>query len=94
MQPIIEINPKEGTQIKSLMKKKSSNSEEGKMNGIEKLTVREAAQAVNRSPDTIYRWIGEGFLQHYFRVRDGYLIPRTEINRILVEIRPFRIKNR
>ena len=64
------------------------------MNGIEKFTVKEAAKVFNRSPDTIYRWIGEGFLQNYYRVRDGYLIPRTEIDRILVEIKPFPTKNR
>ena len=60
----------------------------------EKLTVREAAKMVNRSPDTIYRWIDEGFLEHYFRVRDGYLIPKSEIERILIEIRPFKTKKR
>lgn len=65
-----------------------------KMMQCEKLTVREAAKMVNRSPDTIYRWIDEGFLEHYFRVRDGYLIPKSEIERILIEIRPFKTKKR
>lgn len=64
------------------------------MNGIEKLTVREAAMWVNRSPDTIYRWINEGFIEHYYRVRDGYLIPKNEIQRILVEIKQFKTKKR
>lgn len=48
------------------------------------LTVKEAAAIVRRSPDTIYRWIDEGFLTDYTRVRDGYLIPRAEIDRLMV----------
>jgi len=76
------------------MGEKIKKQKEKNMNGIEKLTVKQAARVVNRSPDTIYRWINEGFLQHYFRVRDGYLIPRSEIERLLVEIRPFSAKKR
>jgi len=64
------------------------------MTESEKFTVRQAAKIFNRHPGTIYRWIDEGFLQHYYRVRDGYLIPRTEIDRILVEINPLKTRNR
>jgi excisionase family DNA binding protein len=52
----------------------------------EKFTVKETARMVHRSPDTIYRWIEEGFLQNFIKVRDGYLIPKTEIERILIQI--------
>lgn len=76
------------------MKGKSLNSEVKNMNGVEKFTVRQMATMVNRSTDTIYRWIEEGFIHHYFRVRDGYLIPKIEIDRILVEKKQFPAKNR
>jgi excisionase family DNA binding protein len=72
------------------MNKKGGNK---KMNGFEKFTVRETATMLSRSRDTIYRWIEEGYIQHYFRVRDGYLIPQSEINRILVEKKQFPAKN-
>lgn len=52
----------------------------------EKFTVKETACMVHRTPDTIYRWIDEGFIQNFIKVRDGYLIPKTEIDRILVKI--------
>ncbi len=52
----------------------------------EKFTVKETAEMVRRTPDTIYRWIEEGFLENFIKVRDGYLIPKTEIDRILIKI--------
>lgn len=51
-------------------------------------TIREAALEVNRHPKTLYRWIDEGFLQNIIRVRDGYLIPKIEIQRLKVMINP------
>lgn len=48
------------------------------------MTVREVATILKRSTDTIYRWIAEGkVLQDVRRVNDGYLIPETEVKRIL-----------
>lgn len=63
------------------------NEDKSKMTA-EKFTVKETARMVRRSPDTIYRWIEEGFLENFIKVRDGYLIPKTEIDRILVIISP------
>lgn len=59
-----------------------------KMRNQNFFTVRQAAFEVNRHPDTIYRWIQEGFLQNIVRVRDGYLIPKTEIQRLKVPFNP------
>ena len=49
------------------------------------LTCREFADIVRRDIRTIYRWIREGYIQEetIVRVRDGYLIPETELARIL-----------
>ena len=58
------------------------------MNKTEWITVGEAANEFNRTPKTIYRWIEEGFLQNVFKVRDGYLIPKEEIDRIRIIINP------
>lgn len=52
----------------------------------QKFTVKETARMVRRTPDTIYRWIEEGFIENFVKVRDGYLIPKTEIDRILIKI--------
>lgn len=52
----------------------------------ERLTVKEAAKVLGRTPDTVYRWIQEGYIHHYFKVRDGYFIPKYEIDRILIKI--------
>lgn len=46
------------------------------------LTTQEAARIFRRNRMTIYRWIAEGFLDAK-KVRDGYLIKESEINRIL-----------
>ena len=54
----------------------------------ERYTVKETARMVHRTPDTIYRWIDEGFITDFIKVRDGYLIPKTEIERILIRISP------
>lgn len=48
----------------------------------EKFTVNQVAFIVKRTPKTIYRWIGEGFLRNVVKVRDGYLIPKKELDRI------------
>ncbi len=45
-------------------------------------TVREVAEILRRSTQTIYRWIDEEYLKAK-KVRDGYLIPEGEIERIL-----------
>ena len=45
-------------------------------------TVKELAGLVRRTPRTIYRWIAEGFIRPK-KVRDGWLIPEEEIERIL-----------
>ena len=50
---------------------------------IKYYTVKEAAEIFKRDIKTIYRWIQEGFLQDVTKVKDGYLIPETEIQRIL-----------
>ncbi len=55
---------------------------------MKKFTVKEAAEEVNRKPKTIYRWIEEGFLKNVIKVRDGYLIPKAEIERIKIIINP------
>jgi excisionase family DNA binding protein len=55
---------------------------------LKTLTVKEAAKEVKRTEKTIYRWIDEGFLMNIIRVRDGYLIPESEIKRIKVIINP------
>lgn len=48
------------------------------------LTINETAEIFRRHPRTIYRWIEEGFL-HAIKVRDGYLVPYEEVERILRE---------
>lgn len=45
-------------------------------------TVREVAHHFRRTERTIYRWINEGFVQNVLQVRDGYLIPDQEIQRL------------
>ena len=50
---------------------------------IEYLTIREVSIIVRRSPQTIYRWIDEGYLERCVKVKDGYLVPKSEITRIL-----------
>jgi excisionase family DNA binding protein len=46
------------------------------------LYVKEVAEIVRRHPRTIYRWLDEGFL-HAKKVRDGWLIPEDELQRII-----------
>ena len=47
-------------------------------------TIQETADIFRKSKKTIYRWLDEGdvFLR-YIRVKDGILIPQSEIDRIL-----------
>lgn len=52
---------------------------------IKYYTVKEAAPIFKRDIKTIYRWIQEGFLKDVTKVKDGYLIPETEIERILAQ---------
>lgn len=47
-------------------------------------TVKEVAHIFRRHPRTIYRWIDERFLIAT-KVRDGWLITREEVERILSE---------
>ncbi len=49
---------------------------------IKYYTVKETAEIFRRSPQTIYRWLENGFLESK-KVRDGHLISEIEINRIL-----------
>jgi len=42
-------------------------------------TIRETAKIVRRSEDTIRRWIEEGFLKQWTKVKDGYLIRQDEV---------------
>jgi hypothetical protein len=44
--------------------------------------VREFAEIVRRHPRTIYRWLEEGFIVGT-KVKDGWLITQSELNRIL-----------
>lgn len=48
------------------------------------LTVKEAATIFRRTPKTIRRWIDEGqVFKKVIKVKDGYLIKQSEIDRIL-----------
>ncbi|MCK5235831.1 MAG: helix-turn-helix domain-containing protein [Deltaproteobacteria bacterium] len=50
------------------------------------LTVKETAKIFKREPKTIRRWIDEGqMFNRFIKVKDGYLIPQSEIDRILKE---------
>jgi len=50
------------------------------------LTVQEVAEIFRRSKRTILRWVAEqNPIKEFTRVRDGVLIPRREVNRILAE---------
>ncbi len=50
------------------------------------LTVQEVADIFRRSKRTILRWIEEGNpITEFTRVRDGVLIPESEVERILAE---------
>jgi len=49
---------------------------------IKYYTVKEVADYFRRTPQTIYRWIEDGYLESK-KVRDGHLISEIEINRIL-----------
>ena len=53
------------------------------MSNIEYYTVNEIALIVKRTPKTIRRWIAEGFIKKVFKVKDGYLIPKNELQNIL-----------
>ena len=48
-------------------------------------TVRAVAEIFHRTERTIYRWIKEGFILNVRRVKDGYLIPSSEVERVLEE---------
>jgi excisionase family DNA binding protein len=45
-------------------------------------TVKDVAQQVHRHRRTIYRWLEEGYLRGR-KVRDGWLIPHEEVERII-----------
>jgi predicted site-specific integrase-resolvase len=47
------------------------------------LTCREVAKICRRDVQTVRRWISEGYLKKYIKVKDGYLIPEEELKRIL-----------
>ena len=50
------------------------------------LTVKETAIIFRRTPKTIRRWIDEGqVFKKIIKVKDGYLIKQSEIDRILEE---------
>jgi len=48
-------------------------------------TVSVVAEIFHRKERTIYRWIKEGFILNVRRVKDGYLIPSSEVERVLEE---------
>ncbi len=48
------------------------------------LNIQEVAEIFRRHPRTIYRWLEEGFLQGK-KVKGGWFIPRSEIERIFNE---------
>jgi len=49
-------------------------------------TIQETANIFRKSKKTIYRWIEEGkVFKRYIRVKDGILIPQSEIDRIMIE---------
>ena len=50
----------------------------------EHLTVKEVAKIFKRHQRTIYRWLDEGFISGK-KVKDGWFIPRTEIDRIFTQ---------
>jgi excisionase family DNA binding protein len=54
----------------------------------EKFTVNEVAEKLKKSRRTIYRWIEEGFLKNLIKVKDGYLIPKSELDRIQTIVNP------
>ena len=49
-------------------------------------TIQEVADTFRRKPKTIRKWIDEGkTFKVLFKVKDGYLIPEKEVERILAE---------
>lgn len=46
--------------------------------------VKEVSKTVRRHPRTVRRWIDEGFIQA-IRVKNRWLIPKTEVERILIK---------
>ena len=46
------------------------------------LTVKQVAEQLRRSDQTIWRWIKQGYLPA-FKVRDGYLIYESAIKKLL-----------
>ena len=52
----------------------------------ENKTIKEAAETFKRKPKTLRRWIDEGkMFKRVIKIKDGYLIPQSEIDRILKE---------
>jgi excisionase family DNA binding protein len=45
-------------------------------------TVKDLAKIFHRHPRTVYRWLDEGFI-HGKKVRDGWLIPQEEVEKII-----------
>ena len=56
------------------------------------LTVREVAERMRVTPKTVRRWIAGGIIRRASKVsaRSGWLIPRSEIDRLLRESWPDR----
>jgi len=46
-------------------------------------TPQEVAEKTRRTVDTVYRWIHEGRFETVIRIIDGYLIPDSEIKKII-----------
>ena len=47
-------------------------------------TVKEVAEIFRKTKITIYNWIAEDRI-NAIKVRDGYLIPEDEVNRLITE---------
>jgi excisionase family DNA binding protein len=46
------------------------------------LTAREVAELFHRNIRTVYRWIHEGHISQAYKVRDGFLIPESEVEKL------------
>ena len=51
---------------------------------VEKLlTVKQVALMLSKSKQTIYRWLDEGLISQKCRIKGGYLIPESEVDKLI-----------